>query len=179
MKSSLILAGLAGTLIFAAAADAQHRGQGGRGEHGGRGDHGPRQVMMLLRASDANGDNNITRAEVQALQGEMFNWMDRNGDGVLTNADRSPMHQRLAAIHEAESEDGQSRQRRGRQGRRQENRDPNGDGQISRDEFMGGEDRIFERLDTNNDSVITPDELDAAVEAASSRRENRRFWWRE
>jgi len=182
MKSSLILAGLAGTLVFAAAADAQHRGPGGRGEHGGRGDHGPRQVMMMLRASDANQDNNITLAEVRALQAEMFDWMDRNGDGVLSSADRSPMHQRLAAIHEAEgaSEDRPRGRRHGRRGRGgHENRDANGDGQISRDEFMGGESRIFERLDTNNDSVISPDELDAAVESASNRRENRRFWWRD
>lgn len=182
MKSSLILAGLAGTLVFAAAADAQHRGPGGRGEHGGRGDHGPRQVMMMLRASDANQDNNITLAEVRALQGEMFDWMDRNGDGVLSAADRSPMYQRLMAIHEAEgaSEDRQRGRHHGRRGPGgHEGRDANGDGEISRDEFMGGESRIFERLDTNNDSIISPDELDAAVESASNRRENRRFWWRD
>ncbi|WP_421792228.1 EF-hand domain-containing protein [Hyphobacterium sp.] len=168
MKSSLVIAGLAGVMVFAATADAQHRGQGR---------HGPERAMMMLRAADANGDNNITLSEVQALQADMFEWMDRNGDGVLSRADRSPVHQRLAAIREAEGASESRRERR--RARRGQQRDTNGDGQISREEFLGGENRIFERLDANNDSVITPDELDAAVENARERRESRRFWWRE
>ncbi|MEE2527073.1 hypothetical protein V0U79_11900 [Hyphobacterium sp. HN65] len=178
MKTSLILAGLAGSLVMAAAADAQHRGPGG---HGGR-HGGAHRAMMMLHAADANGDNNITRAEVESLQAEMFEWMDRNGDGVLSSEDRSPMQQRMAAIHaERMSEGGEGRRGHhgGRGGRRHEARDANGDGQISRDEFMGGENAIFARLDSNEDDVITPDELDAAVENARDRREGRRFWWRD
>lgn len=177
MKSSLILASLAGTLVMAAAADAQHRGHGGRGGHGGG-----HRAMMMLHAADANGDNSVTRAEVESLQAEMFEWMDRNGDGVLSSDDRSPMHRRMAAIHAERMEDG-GEGRRGRHGRRggrgHEARDANGDGQISREEFLGGENAVFDRLDTNNDDVISPDELDAAVETARERREGRRFWWRD
>lgn len=174
MKSSLILAGIASTLVFAAAADAQHRGPGGRGSHG------PAQALMMLQAADANGDNSITRAEVDALQAEMFDWMDRNGDGVLSSADRSPMHQRLAALREASGEErGRHHGRRGGRSDRLQDRDENGDGQISRDEFLGGEIRMFDRLDTNGDNVITPDELDAAVESGRDRHENRIFWWRD
>ncbi|GJL96757.1 MAG: hypothetical protein DHS20C06_05740 [Hyphobacterium sp.] len=176
MKSSLIIAGLAGAMTFAAAADAQHRGHGGQS---GRGAGGPARAMMMLRAADADGDNHITLAEVQTLQAEMFEWMDRNGDGVLSSADRSPMHQRLASIHEAESDGEHQGRRRGRRGGAHEDRDANGDGEISRDEFLGGENRIFERLDSNGDSVISPDELDTAVESARERREGRRFWWRD
>jgi hypothetical protein len=172
MKSSLILAGLAGTLVFAAAAEAQHRG------HHGRGGHGPARAMMMLQAADANGDNSITRAEVEALQAEMFEWMDRNGDGYLSSEDRSPMHQRLAAIRDAEGSERRER-RRDRHGARHEERDADGDGRISRAEFLNGEHRGFDRLDANNDDVVTPDELDAAVEAARERREGRRFWWRD
>lgn len=168
MKSSLIIAGLAGVMVFAAAADAQNRGQGRQG---------PARAMMMLQAADANGDNNITLSEVQSLQSEMFDWMDRNRDGVLSRADRSPVHQRLAALRDAEGA-GESRRER-RRARRAQERDTNGDGQISREEFLGGENRVFEHLDTNNDNVITPDELDAAVENARERRENRRFWWRD
>ncbi|WP_421786052.1 hypothetical protein [Hyphobacterium sp.] len=172
MKSSLMLAGLAGSLVFAAAAEAQHRG------HQGRGDNGPARAMMMLRAADANADNHITRTEVETLQAEMFEWMDRNGDGYLSSDDRSPVHQRLAALREAEGGELHER-RRGRHGAHRQDRDADGDGRISRAEFLGGENRGFERLDANNDDVITPDELEAAVETARERREGRRFWWRD
>jgi len=33
-------------------------------------------------------------------------------------------------------------------------------------------------LDTDEDGVITPDELDAASERRQERREDRRRWWR-
>lgn len=178
MKSSLILASLAGALVFAASADAQHRGHHGRGGpgHGGG--------MMMLQAADANGDNNITLVEVEALQAEMFDWMDRNGDGYLSVEDRSPIEQRLAALRD-ETADGAMREGRGRgrgrgrHGARHERRDADGDGRISREEFMGGEHYMFERLDADSDDVITPDELDSAVETHRERRESRRFWWRD
>lgn len=181
MKSSLFLAGLAGFMIVAVpVADAQHRGGPG---HGGMGHHGMRGSMML-RAADANGDNTITRAEVEQLQGEMFEWMDRNGDGYLSADDRSPVFQRLRAIRDAEaSEDGGERRERGRRGRgrggdRARMADTNEDGRISREEFMSHGHPGFDRLDANSDGSITPDELDAAVESRREQREERRRWWR-
>jgi len=181
MKSSLFLAGIAGFMVVAVpVADAQHRGGHGRG---GMDHHGMRGSMML-RAADANGDNTITRAEVEQLQGEMFAWMDRNGDGYLSAEDRSPVFQRLRAIREAEAgnDDGE-RRHRGRRGRgmgRDHVRiaDANEDGRISREEFMSQGHPGFDRLDANSDGSVTPDELDAAVESRRERREERRRWWR-
>ena len=46
---------------------------------------------------------------------------------------------------------------------------------ISRAEFLERENRLFNRLDSDEDGVVTPAELDAAVE----RRQDRRFWWRD
>lgn len=182
MKASLIVAGLAGFMAVAIpAADAQHRG--GPGQHGGMGHHAMRGSMML-RAADANGDNTITRAEVEQLQGETFAWMDRNGDGVLSYEDRSPVFQRLRAIREAERASGEDEPRRqGRRGRgmgrgQHAMMDANSDGEITREEFMSRGLENFDRLDLNSDGQITPDELDAAVEAGQERREERRRWWR-
>lgn len=179
MKTTvLIIAGAAGlAMSLSAIADAQHRGM--RGHHGEG--HAMRGLMML-RAADANGDNTITRAEVEQLQSEMFTWMDRNGDGVLSSDDRSPVHQRLAALRDAQADDGEDR--RGRWGRRgrggdDARMDANDDGRVTRDEFMARGAPGFERLDANSDGAITPDELDAAVERGRERREGRVFWWRD
>lgn len=178
-KSFLIIAGAAGlAMSVTAIADAQHRG---RGHHGG-GHH--MRGMMMLRAADANQDNTITRAEVDQLQSEMFAWMDRNGDGVLSSADRSPVHQRLAALRAENASDDDGERRRGRRGGRGHDRglrgmDTNEDGQVTREEFMARGAPGFERLDANDDGQVTADELDAAVERGRERREDRRFWWRD
>jgi hypothetical protein len=186
MKTYHLLTALAGSalLLSGAAADAQHRDR----HHQGGGGH---RASMMLRAADANGDNSVTRAEINDLQVEMFEWMDRNGDGFLDAADRSPMHQRLAAIgaeHRAERGDDGEQRRRGRgrgRGRGSDGEDHiraadvNDDQRVSRDEYLGMEHPGFDRLDANDDDVISPDELDAAVEERQNRREGRRQWWRD
>ena len=53
--------------------------------------------------------------------------------------------------------------------------DADGDGRISRAEFLSGDSRMFDRLDADENGVIEPAELDAAVE----RRQDRRHWWRD
>ena len=190
MKTSRLIVLMGSTCLLLAGAAAQAQGHGGHhrdDRQGGPGAGGPQRAMMMLRAADANGDNTITRAEVDALQAEMFAWMDRNSDGFLDADDASPVRQRLRALHEAGAE-GEGEQRRGRRhGPRHaeggEGPDGEGpgrhfdadeDGRISRAEFLGGEHRLFAMLDANEDGAITPDELDAAAE----RRQDRRFWWR-
>ena len=164
-------------LLSGAAAEAQHRGGGpGGGERHQR-------ASMMLRAADSNGDNSITRDELNELHAEMFDWMDRTGDGFLDEADQSPVNRRMRALHEERMEEGGD-ERTGRHHRRgphsggpegMEHRqaDTNEDGRISRDEFMNM-DQVFGRLDSNEDGIISPEEMDEAVE---SRRESRR-WWR-
>ncbi|MEN0652547.1 MULTISPECIES: hypothetical protein [Hyphobacterium] len=185
-KSFLMIAGAAGlAMSLTAVADAQHRGM--RGHHGGPGGGQAMHGLMMLRAADANGDNTITRAEVDQLQAEMFTWMDRNDDGVLSSADRSPMHQRLAAMRDEQAGTGAGDRPRGRMGRRgpggpggdPARMDANGDGQVTREEFMSRGAPGFERLDANSDGSVTPDELDAALEQGRERREERVFWWRD
>lgn len=176
MKTTHLLMTLTASALVIAGSTAQ--AQPGRGGPGGE---RPPQILMTLRAADANSDNTITRAEMESLQGEMFVWMDRTGDGFLDEADQSPVRQRLRAIQEARrAESGNERPRR-RPGRRGgpeselHRADTNGDRRVSRDEFMAAAMNGFERLDTDEDNRVTPDELDAAVE----RRQGRGLWWRE
>ncbi|WP_417494682.1 hypothetical protein [Maricaulis sp.] len=199
MKKSMLTMLLAGTAIVMAGSAAQAqpgRGHDGAGRHGG----GPERGAMMLRLADANGDNSITQAEVDALQAEMFDWMDRNGDGYLDDADQSPVRQRMRAMHEARADqgdrpegegrrrmgrgDGGERGERGHRGGRGDRggegerglrgADTDGDSRVSRAEFLAMERPGFARLDADSNGVITPAELDAAADE----RHDRRRWWR-
>ncbi|MDG1418554.1 MAG: EF-hand domain-containing protein [Maricaulis sp.] len=183
MNTLKMLTTLAGTAVLLSGALAEAQQRGGRG--------GPQQrASMMLRAGDADGDNSVTRAEIDELQGEMFVYMDRNGDGFIDNADRSPIHQRMQAMREerrAMADEAGEEMRERRRGRRQGGRggrgrggdnrraDTDQDGRVSEAEFMAAIDPLFSRLDSNSDGVISPDELDAAAE----RRQDRRQWWRD
>ena len=156
-------------LLFSGIAAAQPGPGGGpRGEGLG---HRAGMAIMMLGAADYNGDNTVTRAEVERLQAEEFAFRDRNGDGFLDIQDASPTRQRLREMRSDEE-----RPRRGR--RAMARIDADDDGRISRDEFVGRQGRVFERLDANGDDAVSADELDAALEARQSRREAR-HWWRD
>ncbi|WP_440957487.1 hypothetical protein ACFELO_09300 [Oceanicaulis sp. LC35] len=191
----LLSAAAAMIVLGSGAALAQPMGFDGYGARGhghhdrgqGRG-HGGMNGLRMLQVADLNGDNTVTRAEVEQLQGEEFAYRDRNGDGFLDEADASPMHIRMMSLREerrearqAEREDRPNRREGRGDGRRGQGRgfDADQDGRISSDEFMAGSLRMFERLDANSDGSVTPDELDAHVAAREERREERRTpWWR-
>lgn len=158
-------------------AEHHERGRHGRGQ-GGRG-------MMLLQAADLNGDNTVTRAEMEQIQSQEFAFRDRNEDGYLDQADASPMQQRMMELREDRSGDRDDRPRRrgGRgydRGGMMDGFDADEDGRVSRAEFLARPEGMFDRLDANSDGSITPDELDAHVQNRAERREERRApWWRD
>jgi Ca2+-binding EF-hand superfamily protein len=178
MKTIMFLAAAATALIAAGAAEAQ---PGPSGDHQrGEDRNGGMRALMMLGAADYDGDNTVTRAEVERLQGEEFTFRDRNGDGYLDQGDASPMLQRLAAMRPDDADRG-PRRRAGRRGM-MERLDGDEDGRLSRAEFVDRELEGFTRLDANGDGAVGPEEIDAAIEAAQSRRGPRRGatpWWRD
>lgn len=176
MKKIVFVTAAACALIVTGVATAEQHRRGG-GEQGPR---GGARALVMLGAADLNGDNTVTRAEAEQLAGEEFAFRDRNADGYLDREDASPTRQRVA---EARGDEGGERPRRGRgRGRPGAELDTDGDQRISRTEFLAGPSRLFERFDTNGDDAISPDELDAAVEARQARRDERReaiYWWRD
>lgn len=130
--------------------DANHDGQltreemrEGRGHH--RGGRGGRGGFHNLRGADANNDGNITREEFLARPIEMFQRIDADGNGVITEAERPQRPERA---------EGERRQR--------PDFDANDDRQISRTEFTAMGSGMFERMDANNDGRVTREEADAA-----------------
>lgn len=116
----------------------QHAG----GQRGQRGGH------QLSRA-DANSDGNITRDEFLARPTQMFDRLDANNDGVISEAERPQRRERG------------ERPARGERAERP-NFDANNDSQISREEFAAMGARMFERLDANSDGRVTRAEAEAA-----------------
>jgi hypothetical protein len=111
-----------------------------------------------LEHADANHDGKVTKQEYVDARTAQFSRMDRNSDGFIDEADAraggNERGQRAAAAV------------RGRI-------DSNGDGKISKDEFINAPTMVFDKFDTDKDGVLAANELEAAREAAGKWRERR------
>jgi EF hand len=106
-------------------------------------------MLERLMAADANRDGAITRAEMRAAREQGFRRMDADNDGFVTAAEREQM---------AAAAKGKGRGEKGGAG----GADANGDGKVSRDEFLNSPMRGFDRLDANNNDVIEASEIETA-----------------
>ena len=213
MKTILTLTAAAAALAAATPAmpeaaasepGAKQRHHGGMmmrgGRHGMDGDRAMHGMhgMMMLQAADLDGDNTVTRTELEALHSDEFEHRDRNGDGYLTIEDASPMMRRM---HEIASESDGVFAGRGMMGGHMMGghmmtgsddaaagsgpgwhmfgMDADEDGRLSREEFLARHAEAFDELDADDDDAVTPAEFDAAVEAFHERRGSRLFWWRD
>jgi EF hand len=105
-----------------------------------------------LMAADANRDGAITKAEARAAREAAFGRLDANGDGFI-GAD-----ERVAR--------GEKAGKRGGGG----GGDSNGDGKVSRAEFMAAPYRGFDRFDANRNETLEATELAAARELFQQRK---------
>lgn len=153
--------------------------EGPRGHRGGRrgGHRGVGMAMTMLQVADTDGDNTVTRDELNALQASEFDHRDRNGDGYLDSQDMSPATQQIRQLRQERIAERVAASEGVEPRRRHRRMDADEDGRVSHEEFLSRETRMFDRLDANGDDAITPDELDAAVENRRERGEAR-FWWR-
>jgi Ca2+-binding EF-hand superfamily protein len=111
-----------------------------------------------LEQADANHDGKVTKQEYIDARAAQFARMDRNGDGFIDAAD----------MREDANERGQ-RAAAALRGRI----DSNGDGKISKEEFVNAPTMVFDKFDANKDSVLDATELEAARTAAGKWRERR------
>lgn len=111
---------------------------------------GPRGVERVFRA-DANNDGLVTKDEVRTALANAFDRMDADQDGFFTQADRG------------------ARQQRPGHGDRMAEWDADGDGKISRQEFVDRDFGMFDRLDVNKDGAIDRTEASQARRGAGKR----------
>lgn len=99
-----------------------------------------------MTTADINHDGMITRAEFAAARLATFNRLDRNGDGVISQAD-------IGRIARFRPSAGQALQRL------IATADANHDGQVTRDEMGNAPMPVFDRADINHDGVIDRNEM--------------------
>lgn len=141
---------------------------GGMGPGGPMGLGGPGLLLQKLREADANADKKVTREELKAVVPDFpkdaFDRMDANDDGVLS-ADDWPMGPGGRRGPGAYGGDPQTRG--GMMLRRMLEADADGDGKVTFEEITKRAPRLpkvaFERLDTNNDGVLSAEDRPAVA----------------
>lgn len=108
----------------------------------------------LMMSADANSDGRVSRDELIASRGEMFAKLDRNGDGVLSDADLRRMPPRLASKHKARID------------QIIKDFDADGSGDVAKQEFADGPTPFFDKADANGDGFVTTLEAKAAKPGA-------------
>lgn len=106
-------------------------------------------MLDRLLIADANHDGSITRTEARTAREQGFRRMDANSDGFITADEREQMAAATAAKRKGGGQGGGGV-------------DANGDGKVSREEFLNSPMRGFDRLDANNNDVVDASEIEMA-----------------
>ena len=107
---------------------------------------------------DDNADGQVTLAEATTKRGEIFFTFDEDDDGVLSASDYITFNEARDNDHATMKEAGRGQGHgpdRENQGMTMDFNDVNGDGQVSRDEFISRTHDWFAMMDRNDDGTIT------------------------
>jgi len=102
----------------------------------------------IFDSADTNGDGVITREEFHAARERAFSKLDRNGDGYI---DKDDLSGRLAGRQKAQE----------RLAQLVTQLDKDGDGRVSKAEFVDGPTPLFDRADTDHNGELSRDEVAA------------------
>ncbi|UYV36261.1 EF-hand domain-containing protein [Rhodobacteraceae bacterium D3-12] len=155
MKREYVIAGIVAASIVAGAGMATAQGKQGHGR-------GMGPMMPEFSELDANGDGNLTQAEMEAHAKAKFDAADTDGNG------------KLSAEELLEAGKKRKEERRAKRAEKMLKRlDTNNDGEVSFDEMPGQQtqaDRMFSRIDADGDGNITEAEMQDAAKKFKERR---------
>jgi hypothetical protein len=130
----------------------------------------PRAAARGMARADGDGDGRVSKAEYIARADERFARMDKNSDGQLSADEMAPRREMAAAPAAPAGADtappaappaaGAMRSRMF------ERLDTNHDGMVSRDEYRAQVAERFDRLDTNHDGFLDQAEMTAGRDRA-------------
>jgi Ca2+-binding EF-hand superfamily protein len=111
----------------------------------------------IFDSADTNGDGIITREEFLSARERAFARLDRNGDGYI---DKSDMSGRLAGRQKAQE----------RLAEMVAQFDKDGDGRLSKAEFVNGPTPLFDLADSDHNGELSKEEVAAAKQRMAERR---------
>lgn len=154
MKRNYVIAGIVAASLVAGAGVATAQGKKAHGRMG--------PMMPAFSELDANGDGNVTKAEMEAHAKARFDAADTDGNGKLSAAEM---------VEASKKRDDDRRAKRAE--KMLKRLDANKDGEVSFDEMPGQQsraDRMFSRLDADGDGNITEAEMKDAADKFKDRR---------
>lgn len=104
---------------------------------------------------DLDGDGQVTLAEATERRGDVFLTFDADENGVLSTEEHD-LFDEARAMDMAENGEGHGKGKRNpANGMLREVTDADGDGLVSREEFMAAVPAWFANMDRNGDNVVT------------------------
>lgn len=112
-------------------------------------DQGRKGSKMTFEQLDANGDGELTKAELESQKADRFAKIDTNGDGALSAEELQAKAQKKSSE---------------RVTKMMQRYDANGDGVLSPDEMPKPRHagKMFDRIDADGSGTISQDEFDTA-----------------
>lgn len=128
-------------------------------------------IEAHFRSQDTNKNGKIERGESRLLS-KIFDRIDKNSDGSITKEEALESHRARMAKHSKRHGDspskGHENDRKAHGSKKSDRRphgspfagiDTSGDGKITEAEAKGAVDRVFSRIDQNQDNVVTRAEV--------------------